>query len=640
MMEAEETVRKQILVVLLLGPLSGLPPGWGQEKGVGIEIHSNQSPADYYPKLHALCMGINDYASSQIPDLAYAENDARDVAQLLQEEFAFQDVRTLTGNQATRQAILDSVAAFFNLDVVSKGDGLLLYFSGHGQTVDLPNGGEMGFLIPQDAQIQLNGSPDVSGYYRSCIAMDEIKRWRSLTPAHHVLVVADACYSGLLASDRALRGPVQDALRLSVCQILTAGTRNQKAREESSLGHGAYTYKLLEVLRTGAADMNKDGFIRATELGQYLRDVNLEGQTPQCKVMDGDGDFIFMARRPPEEITVPSKPVSMATPTPAVQVVGESEMGGRVFRGQESPQVACLGDEWEWPLPDGNYYTLCFVPAGKFQMGSTRAEIDAVPEWLKSNFNLNMLEKGKLFLEWEYPQHEVDVSAFWMGKYEVTVDQFRAFVELKNYKTEAEQGGFSFVWNFPEGTEKKAGVNWRNPGFEQGGNHPVVCVSWNDVKAYMEWAGLCPPSEAEWEKAARGTDNRRFPWGNENPNGSQCNFADRNTSFAWSARLVDDGYGYTSPVGAYPHGRSPYGCYDMAGNVMEWCEDEWYENYEGAPADGSARKAGSLARVCRGGSWNLFPIWVRSANRFRLVPVFRSFILGFRACKPVSDFNL
>ncbi|MBW7940484.1 MAG: SUMF1/EgtB/PvdO family nonheme iron enzyme, partial [Candidatus Omnitrophica bacterium] len=176
-------------------------------------------------------------------------------------------------------------------------DAVLIYYSGHGQTVDLPNGGEMGFLIPQDASIELEGPPDVAGYYQSCIPMQDIKTWRNLIPARHILFMADACYSGLLASDRSIPAPVLDALKLSVCQILTAGTRNQKAREEAHLGHGLFTAKILEALSSGVADLNKDGYIRASELGQFMRDINLENQTPQSRIMDGEGDFILVSQK-------------------------------------------------------------------------------------------------------------------------------------------------------------------------------------------------------------------------------------------------------------------------------------------------------------------------------------------------------
>jgi len=265
-------------------------------------------------------------------------------------------------------------------------------------------------------------------------------------------------------------------------------------------------------------------------------------------------------------------------------------------------------------------------------MGTAQLEISKIPEWLKSNFNLPMGEVGKKVLEWEYPQHEVEVPAYWIGKYEVTVSQFRAFVEAKGYKTEAEKYGGSFAWNPSENSGvRRIRATWRNPGFVQGDRHPVVCVSWNDAKGFMEWAGLHLPTEAEWEKAARGTDPRRFPWGEMNPDGSHCNFADIHHMLKKSFISADDGYAKTAPIGTYPKGRSPYGCHDMAGNVTEWCEDERHESYEGAPADGSAWMTGKYdARMLRGGSWNGNPSDIRCTTRIGLSPTFRCGAIGFR----------
>ena len=266
-------------------------------RALAVRPAAGVAPANYYRKTHALCVGVNDYAAAAIPDLSYAENDAKAVAELLRAEYGFDRVNVLLGAKATKAGLTDAVAALFEPDVVSTDDAVLIYFAGHGQTVDLPrNGGQMGYLIPQDARIDLARPDDASAYYRTCVPMQRVKEWRDQIPARHVLIVVDACYSGLLANDRAvaLSKPIQDALSLEVCQILTAGARGQTAKELSTKGHGAFTWKLLEGLRTTAADSNKDGFIRASELGVYLKNTHLEGQTPQSKVMDGEGDFVLV----------------------------------------------------------------------------------------------------------------------------------------------------------------------------------------------------------------------------------------------------------------------------------------------------------------------------------------------------------
>jgi sulfatase modifying factor 1 len=145
------------------------------------------------------------------------------------------------------------------------------------------------------------------------------------------------------------------------------------------------------------------------------------------------------------------------------------------------------------------------VPAGSFRMGS-------------ENGGSN-----------EKPMHEVFLDEYWIDKYEVTNEQFARFVSETRYETEAEKRGKSYGWD-GEGWKEKEGWSWkhpRGPGSAYEADHPVVHVSWNDAEAYARWAGKELPTEAEWEKAARGKDGRKYPWGEEEPDGTRCNFADQ-----------------------------------------------------------------------------------------------------------------
>jgi len=184
------------------------------------------------------------------------------------------------------------------------------------------------------------------------------------------------------------------------------------------------------------------------------------------------------------------------------------------------------------------------IPAGEFTMGSDHGV--------------------------ERPPHTVFVDAFEIDKLEVTNQEFERFAWETSYVTDAERAGET---------------SWRYYAKNKP-NHPVVKVGWNDARAYCEWAGKRLPTEAEWEKAARGADARSYPWGNQWD--------------AAKANAKEAGNRGTTPVGSFPAGASPYGVLDMAGNVAEWTAD-WFKAYPGG--DFYSPYFGEKFRVIRGGGW-------------------------------------
>ena len=205
------------------------------------------------------------------------------------------------------------------------------------------------------------------------------------------------------------------------------------------------------------------------------------------------------------------------------------------------------------------------------------------------------------------PVHTVTLDGFYMDKTEVTVGQFKAFLADTDY-----DWGGGGPWSYVDQYSPSDG-------------HPMIYVNWNGAKAYAEWAGKRLPTEAEWEYAARGgLRAKRYVWGNSTPNGSQCNYADKNADsilrqinkdHTFSDMKVDDGYAYTAPVGSFaPNG---YGLYDMAGNVGEWCAD-WYDSnfYVNSPVNNPQGPESGEYRVLRGGSWASASGNLRVANRF------------------------
>ncbi len=222
----------------------------------------------------------------------------------------------------------------------------------------------------------------------------------------------------------------------------------------------------------------------------------------------------------------------------------------------------------------------------------------------------------------EQPVHTVFVDTFFMDTHEVTVAEYRRFVEATGHQE-------------PE---------WREIAlYAPTDQHPIVFVSWHDAMAFATWAGKRLPTEAEWEKAARGgLIAKIYPWGDTAPKGKQCNFADKNlTHYWWADEKVDDGYTFTAPVGSYP--RNDYGLFDMAGNVWEWCLDEYdAEFYAISQVDNPFSGTNTIRelsesfesvesnRVVRGGSWIVTAANVRNSTRFTLMPESTNYTVGFR----------
>lgn len=226
---------------------------------------------------------------------------------------------------------------------------------------------------------------------------------------------------------------------------------------------------------------------------------------------------------------------------------------------------------------------MCWVSPGSFLMGSDKARDPQAQDR-------------------ELPQHEATLPGYWIGRYPVTVSQFRAFVEASGYQP-ADAGSL-----------------------EESDDHPVTVVTWNDALAFCNWLSeraemsVMLPSEAEWEKAARGTDGRIYPWGDALPDGSRCN----------SDRRIEG----TTPVDRHsPQGDSPYGCADMAGNVWEWTRS-LLGKYPYDPKDGrealKTKFGSSNLRVLRGGSFLDDVERVRCASRSWYVSSSRGRCGGFR----------
>lgn len=317
-------------------------------------------------------------------------------------------------------------------------------------------------------------------------------------------------------------------------------------------------------------------------------------------------------------------------PAPPPSAVSETDVS---TPGARRPAPAAAGSLTPRTLTDGEVFRDCdhcpemvVIPKGSLSIGSPALEVGRVAA--------------------EGPQHEVVIARFALGRFEVTVGEFRRFVESTGYRTEAERNpevGLGVLDTVTNVWIWASGKNWRDPAYAQDDRHPVVGVSWNDAAAYVEWLAQFTgksyrlPSEAEWEHAARAGAVSSRPWGD--PSDAACVFANvadhraKRQFVAWaSVHDCDDGYVNTAPVGEFaPNG---FNLHDMIGNVWEWVQDCWSDSYEGAPTDGSAVASGDCAQgVIRGGSWASVPDYARSAFRVNTLTVSRQNSLGFRVAR-------
>ena len=247
-------------------------------------------------------------------------------------------------------------------------------------------------------------------------------------------------------------------------------------------------------------------------------------------------------------------------------------MGGedRLFDILLSPNEAKTLDA---ALKKFDHGEMVLVPAGEFWMGSDEADD-------------------------ERPRHKVSLGDYYIDKYEVTNALYKRFMDA---------------------TSRSAPSYWTDAKFNDAAQ-PVVGVSWHDAEAYCKWAGKRLPTEAEWEKAARGTDGRKYPWGNQ-----------------WDAARTNSGEGGPRKpvaVGSYPNGVRPYGAHDMAGNVREWVAD-WYDSayYRASPERNPQGPASGSFRVLRGGSWDHYAFALRAAYRSFFTPDYRNDGIGVRCAR-------
>lgn len=528
-------------------------------------------------KRWAICIGINDYENKSIVDLKKARNDAKELGKVLEECGQFDHVYVMTDDSDPRgenypklmsiRSKLDYLKGFIDPE-----DLVVFSFSGHG----IANSEGKGFLVMADSY--------VGDLFGSSLKVEEIVDWLKEMNVKKSLLLLDACREKIQKGKNIqLNGLKAERFRQAEVAAAFFSTKSGwfSYEEEKEGTFGIFTKYVIEGLKghadSSGAEGDGDGIVTFSELGAYVEEAVSkwalrEGrrQRPYTKIYgEKFGDLAL----------------SVYEDKPADVIAVESKAGRKAYKNNK--------DYWE--IDHGDGIIMVYIPAGEFIMGSNDGQDD------------------------EKPAHNVYLDGYWMGKYEVTFDQYDKYCKENNQNRPADK-------------------EWGR------GKRPVIHVSWDDANAYCDWlfkkTGLKfkLPTEAQWEKAARGTDGREYPWGNSPPSGDKFNFADKNLwekeKWSWADKNIDDGYAYAAPVGSYPQGASPYGLLDMAGNVWECCSD-WYDYgyYKNAPKNNPTGPEGGTNRVIRGGSWSSVAADFRCADRYNFDPSERNSNLGFRLCQ-------
>jgi formylglycine-generating enzyme required for sulfatase activity len=438
------------------------------------------------------------------------------------------------------------------------------------------------FLIPVNAPIRTdNDLPD------EAIAAETVLRRIEGTRARVGLVILDACRDNPYPGSQRSGARGLSSMSAPSGTIVAYATAPGNTADDGDGANGVYSGQLARFLIEPGLDVKEVFEKTAIEVERLTRGR----QRPREDIgLRGRFELVSGAR-------------VAAQPSPSMGVVQSAGPTlGQTFRDcADCPEMVV-------------------VPAGSFTMGSPPSEA------------------GRL--DNEGPQHIVAVKSVAFGKTHITRGQFAAFVNATNY----DAGNECFTFEGGKG-EKRSGRHWRNPGYQQGDSHPVVCISWEDAKAYAKWLssktdrGYRLPTEAEWEYAARaGTTTARY-WGDSAD--QACGYANvldataksQVPAVTWEVHNCTDGYAYTAPAGSFRP--NVFGLQDTIGNAWQWVEDCWHDDYSGAPTDGTAwMKGGNCGlRVLRGGSWGIIPQYARFAVRDANTLSGRNHSNGFRLAR-------
>jgi formylglycine-generating enzyme required for sulfatase activity/uncharacterized caspase-like protein len=575
--------------------LLALAPGLALAQARDITVEGMRSE-----KRVALVIGNAGYAVGRLNNPVL---DARAMAQALRglgfEVLAREDVN----HQGLRRAIAD-----FGERIAGGGVGLF-YYSGHGLQVNGRN-----FLVPVDAELKSERYVPVE-----TVDVDSVLAQMQEAKTRVNVVILDACRNNPFA--QRFKGLTRGLAFMDA----PAGTYMAYATAPGSVAddgepgkNGIYTSELLRTLRQPGLKI-EDVFKRV-RAGVQQRTSQRQNPWDASSLT---GDFFFDLR------TASAAPVPPPPPPRPITTEVEREYGTLAVRGKLPGIEVWLDDQKVGETQAGGALVLRNVAAGAHRVrgrkpgqkdwegsvevaANQRAEVlidieplrpePARPPRTEDGAAMVLVPAGEFTMgsndyDDEKPPHRVHLDGFFIDKYETTNVLYKRFMDATNRSAPS-------FWT---------AAQWN------GTSQPVVGVSWHDADAYCKWAGKRLPTEAEWEKAARGTDGRKYPWG-EQWDSSRAN--------------AENKLGKTVPVGSYAGGLSPYGAHDMAGNVWEWVADRYEGSYyKQSPERNPQGPSSGTYRVLRGGSWGHYAFNSRSAARDNHAPDYRFNYIGFRCAR-------
>jgi formylglycine-generating enzyme required for sulfatase activity len=518
----------------------------------------------------ALIIGIDNYHSA-LP-LQTAVRDAMEVRDDLSQRFRVRRERLieLFNEQATRQNIAN---ALFRLrDEATPDDIVLIYFAGHAQ-YDMD--GRLQWWLP------VEGTPQAPETLLTDAAIQQELRGRKAKEVHLFHVMAGVAQELHLAQSNLQ--PEHEALEQTHRQAEEHAQPEAASRQEEEASRLA-----AEEARRAAEEQARrepeEAARREAEKRAHLDAEQLAREQEERANLDVERRKLEAERQRLEEARTKLEAERQALQE-AQRLARELEQAKARAEQRSQPIEEARVRPFTPPSPP---------PAGRELIGKDGAPMVLVPA---GEFTMG----GESI---DNPRHPVYLDAFYMDKYEVTTSRYARFLQA---------------------TRRQLPFKWSEVGLVSHGDRPVIGVIWEDANAYCRWVGKRLPTEAEWEKAARGTDGREYPWGNEAPTPRHANF---NKCCEWK------GYGVLAIVGSLEAGRSPYGIYDLAGNVSEWVAD-WYDmtSYKYELDRNPKGPANGEEKVVRGGSWYDPGSLQRSALRSRNYPSAPSTDRGFRCAK-------